>query len=262
MLDEFHERSLHVDLGLALTRRRGCARRDLRIMVMSATIDAVAGARYLDGCPVVSRAGSRTSAGRRCHAPGDGREHGRARRCSRTTGDVLCFLPGAGEIERALAECRGLRRAPRPRPGAAARRRSARTRRIVRCVPGLRGRRRGDPGHQHRRDVAHRARRIGGRRRGPGQKVARYDAERAIDTLVLERVTADSATQRAGPCGATRPRARVAAVGRADRLRPRASPRSTAWTWPAQSWTSSPGAPILTRSSGSRPRRRTRSMPP
>ena len=47
VLDEFHERSIHADLGLALVRQAWLARDDLRIVVMSATMDADAVAGYL-----------------------------------------------------------------------------------------------------------------------------------------------------------------------------------------------------------------------
>src|SRR6476469_303422 len=50
ILDEFHERSIHADLGLALTRQAWRARHDLAIVVMSATLDAERVAAYLDGC--------------------------------------------------------------------------------------------------------------------------------------------------------------------------------------------------------------------
>ena len=59
ILDEFHERSIHADLGLALVRQAWLARDDLRIVVMSATMDADAVAGYLDGCPVVAVAAGR-----------------------------------------------------------------------------------------------------------------------------------------------------------------------------------------------------------
>src|SRR5687767_3282095 len=57
VLDEFHERSLHADLALALAREAWRARADLRLVVMSATLDAAAVARYLDDCPVVTATG-------------------------------------------------------------------------------------------------------------------------------------------------------------------------------------------------------------
>src|SRR5260221_11508328 len=58
IFDEFHERSLDADLGLALTlEARRALREDLRLLVMSATLDGDAVARLLDGAPVVSSAG-------------------------------------------------------------------------------------------------------------------------------------------------------------------------------------------------------------
>src|SRR5687768_4606078 len=51
VIDEFHERSIHADLGLALARQAWRARDDLRIVVMSATLDAGPIASFLDGSP-------------------------------------------------------------------------------------------------------------------------------------------------------------------------------------------------------------------
>src|SRR5512143_1354715 len=53
VLDEFHERSLHADLALAFARQAWLARPDVRLVVMSATLDAGPVARFLDGCPVI-----------------------------------------------------------------------------------------------------------------------------------------------------------------------------------------------------------------
>src|SRR5512139_108410 len=53
VLDEFHERSLHADLALAFARQAWRARDDLRLLVMSATLDAGPVARFLDDCPVI-----------------------------------------------------------------------------------------------------------------------------------------------------------------------------------------------------------------
>ena len=51
VVDEFHERSIHADLGLALAKQAWKARDDLRLVVMSATLDAGPLAAFLDGCP-------------------------------------------------------------------------------------------------------------------------------------------------------------------------------------------------------------------
>src|SRR5688572_26545570 len=53
VLDEFHERSIHADVGLALARQAWLARDDLRLVVMSATLDVDRVARFLDGGPVL-----------------------------------------------------------------------------------------------------------------------------------------------------------------------------------------------------------------
>lgn len=108
LFDEFHERSLDADLGLALARdSQGVLREDLRILVMSATLDGAAVARVLDGAPVIESAG-------RMH-PVDTRYLGRDERLrleervlkaveralAEETGSLLVFLPGQGEILRA-----------------------------------------------------------------------------------------------------------------------------------------------------------------
>ncbi len=58
VLDEFHERSLHTDLALALLREvQQLLREDLLLVVMSATLHAEPVARFLGGCPIVRAAG-------------------------------------------------------------------------------------------------------------------------------------------------------------------------------------------------------------
>src|SRR5262245_7378625 len=53
VLDEFHERSIPADLAMALARQAWRARDDLRIVVMSATLDAAPVSAFLNGCPVI-----------------------------------------------------------------------------------------------------------------------------------------------------------------------------------------------------------------
>src|SRR5439155_24462044 len=53
VLDEFHERSIHADLAIALARQAWHARNDLRIVVMSATLEPKPVSAFLDGCPVI-----------------------------------------------------------------------------------------------------------------------------------------------------------------------------------------------------------------
>src|SRR5262249_38462121 len=57
VLDEFHERSIHADVGLALAKQAWAARDDLWLVVMSATLDAAPVSRFLDECPVVEVSG-------------------------------------------------------------------------------------------------------------------------------------------------------------------------------------------------------------
>ena len=64
LLDEFHERSIHTDLCVALLREvRQTVREDLILIVMSATLEAEPVARFLGGCPIVRTEG-RTLPGR------------------------------------------------------------------------------------------------------------------------------------------------------------------------------------------------------
>ena len=115
VFDEFHERSLNGDLGLALVwEARAALREDLQVLVMSATLDAAPVAALLGGAPVV------TSQGRSFEV--ETRWLDRPRRADRrlevemaalieqalgeTSGGVLAFLPGAGEIRRVASALR------------------------------------------------------------------------------------------------------------------------------------------------------------
>ncbi|CAN5604842.1 ATP-dependent helicase HrpB [soil metagenome] len=107
IFDEFHERSLHADLGLALClQSRGLLREELRLLVMSATLDGEPVARLLGDAPII------TSDGR--SFPVETRYLPRRREdrietavvravlaaLAEVEGDILVFLPGAGEIRR------------------------------------------------------------------------------------------------------------------------------------------------------------------
>ena len=113
ILDEFHERHLQSDLALALLRRAQLGPRpDLRIAVMSATIDPAPVAAFLGDCPVIAAPG-------RVHPVDieylaqptrDPLEKEVARALGRLftsglDGHALVFLPGAGEIRRAMDAC-------------------------------------------------------------------------------------------------------------------------------------------------------------
>jgi ATP-dependent RNA helicase HrpB len=217
VLDEFHERSIHADLAIALARQAWRARDDLRIVVMSATLDAAPVSAFLDGCPVVDVPG-RLHPVEVAYAAGQSVASAAADVLRVTDGQVLCFLPGASEIRRAAVELQ-------------------RTLPDVEVLP-LHGSLDADaqdlallPSARRRvivaTNIAETSLTV------PGvtavidsglHKVARYDADRGIDSLETERVTADSADQRAGRAG------RVAAgvVRRLwdarDRLRPHREP--------------------------------------
>lgn len=116
VLDEFHERHLQADLALALLRRlqRG-ARNDLRIVVMSATLEAAPVAQYLGDCPTLRSEGRRFEVAIEHLARADERPlaaqvESAVQRltASKPDGDVLVFLPGAAEIRRAQAACASL----------------------------------------------------------------------------------------------------------------------------------------------------------
>jgi ATP-dependent helicase HrpB len=105
ILDEFHERSLHADLALALVKQTLRARDDLRIVVMSATLDAAPVRAFLDDCPIVEVPG-RLHPVETSHAPDLDMAAAVRRVLARPGGHVLCFLPGAPEIRRVEAELR------------------------------------------------------------------------------------------------------------------------------------------------------------
>jgi ATP-dependent helicase HrpB len=113
LFDEFHERSLDADLGLALARdvQQGL-REDLRLLVMSATIDGARVAKLLGGAPVIVAEGR--------SFPVETRYLGRdtrpiepqmadaiTRAMRADKGSLLAFLPGAAEIRRTAAMLEG-----------------------------------------------------------------------------------------------------------------------------------------------------------
>jgi len=110
VFDEFHERSLHADVGLALAlESQSVIRPDLRVLVMSATLDGAAVSALLGDAPILSSEGRAFPVA----------THYRSRRAEQTVesavvsavlhalerhdGSVLVFLPGAGEIRRIAA---------------------------------------------------------------------------------------------------------------------------------------------------------------
>jgi ATP-dependent helicase HrpB len=112
VLDEFHERHLETDLAIALLRRLQKTKRpDLRLVVMSATLDAGPVREFLGGCPLVSAEGrlfdlklewTPYSAAPLDEQVSAALESVLARGIP---GDVLVFLPGAATIHRAGRAC-------------------------------------------------------------------------------------------------------------------------------------------------------------
>jgi ATP-dependent helicase HrpB len=107
LFDEFHERSLDADLGLALALdcQRGF-REDLRIVAMSATLDDARVAKVLGGAPVIASEGRAFPVetrylGRDAHARIEDQVADAVMRALRAdTGSILAFLPGQAEIRR------------------------------------------------------------------------------------------------------------------------------------------------------------------
>ena len=107
LFDEFHERSLDADLGLALARDAQVGlREDLRILVMSATLNGARVARLLGDAPVISSEGRAFPVetrylGRKADAPLERQMADAIAMALRADpGSVLAFLPGAAEIRR------------------------------------------------------------------------------------------------------------------------------------------------------------------
>lgn len=105
IFDEFHERSIHADLALALCLDLCHLKHDLRLLVMSATLDTQATADLLGNAPVLSCAGRQHEVRiRYMDRPAQGRiasitAHGIRRAVQEEQGDILTFLPGVGEIK-------------------------------------------------------------------------------------------------------------------------------------------------------------------
>ncbi len=218
VLDEFHERRIHTDLGLAMAREAWRARPDFQIVIMSATIDAARVAAFLGGCPVVEVEGRTFPVEVRYdRAPLD---RVLAGAMPAADGAVLCFLAGAPEIRRAAETLAGL-------PALAG----------VPILP-LHGGLDADaqdaalePSAPRRiilaTNIAETTLTV------PDvslvidtglEKVARYDPDRLIDSLETERISAASAGQRAGRAGRSRPGMAIRLWDRRDRLRPHGDP--------------------------------------
>jgi ATP-dependent helicase HrpB len=106
IFDEFHERNIHSDLALALSlQMQQVLRDDLRILIMSATLDAENISGILGGAPVITSKGKQYPVDIRYANSEDGQVASRMvnaikRAVRDEEGDILAFLPGSGEIKR------------------------------------------------------------------------------------------------------------------------------------------------------------------
>ena len=209
LFDEFHERNLLSDVALALVKQlQKTTRPDLKVAVMSATLDAEPVAKYLDGCPIIVSEGQSWPVELRYldyhdERPVTDQAADAVERiiASGGPGDILIFMPGMGEILSTMNAIRAARLGER-----------------VALIP-LHGEL--SPEEQDlafapnalrkvvvSTNVAETSVTLDGIRHvidAGLARVARYDAERGIGTLGLEEISRASADQRKGRAGRTAP---------------------------------------------------------
>jgi len=211
IFDEFHERSLDADLGLAFARNaQSLLRDDLRLLVMSATLDGGAVARLLDDAPVIESQGRAYEVETRYlgRNPAARLEEEVARAVRKAlsdeTGSLLVFLPGAGEIgrvERLLSERLGERRDIIVTPFFGALDPSEQDRAIQPALPGVRK-------VVLATSIAETSLTIDGVRvviDAGLSRVPRYDPSNGLTRLETVRVSRAAADQRRGRAGRTEP---------------------------------------------------------
>jgi ATP-dependent helicase HrpB len=209
LFDEFHERNLLSDVALALVKRVQQTRRpDLRMVVMSATLEAEPVAKYLGDCPVLVSEGKAFPVEIR-HIPLLDERPVSEQAADVVAeivqagepGDILIFMPGMGEINATMAACRaavgGQALALIPLHGELPPEEQDlaftpnRLRKVVVAT-----------------NVAETSVTIDGIVHVIDSglaRVARYDAERGLGTLFIEPISRASAEQRAGRAGRTAP---------------------------------------------------------
>ncbi len=215
LFDEFHERSLDADLGLALARdvQQGL-REDLKILVMSATLDGARVAALLGNAPVVESEGRAYPVetrylGRDQRAPIERQVADAVQRALRAdAGSLLVFLPGAAEIRRSRDAAQGAHRG-RQRRYRRALRRARCARAGPRHIAGAGRAAQGGAGDLDRGNLAHHR----GRARGDRQRPVAGAALRA-------GCRSDAAGNRAGVARGRRPAPRPRRAHRAGRLLP------------------------------------------
>jgi ATP-dependent helicase HrpB len=208
IFDEFHERHLYSDISLARALDlQESLRRDLKIIVMSATLDGAQLEHHLRPCHTLSSKGRTFPVeieylrhGSRDEPPWELAADSVAENFERTEGDILIFMPGSYEIQRTIRELS--QRVPSgcvvlplhgELPASEQDKAVARTekRKIIVST-----------------NVAETSLTIDGVTMVVDAglaRVARYDPHRGINTLLIEKISRASADQRAGRAGRTAP---------------------------------------------------------
>ncbi|SMB91859.1 ATP-dependent helicase HrpB [Deinococcus hopiensis] len=205
ILDEFHERSLNADLALALLREvQGALREDLRVLIMSATLDPALPTR-LDA-PLIQSAGRAYPVEVRYLGtdPVGRIEDAVARQVREALeghpeGDILAFLPGVREIRGGMAALAGVDAEVLPLYGDLPLAEQCRA-----LLPGTGGRRR----VVLATSIAETSLTLSGVRvvvDGGLSRTQRFDPGTGLTRMVTTRVTRDAAEQRAGRAGRTAP---------------------------------------------------------
>src|SRR5437764_2308289 len=215
ILDEFHERSIHADVALALAKQAMDSRDDLAVVVMSATIAAEDVSRFLGGARIFAVGARRFPIDVR-YKPGVSMSAAIREQLRVADGDILCFLPGMREIERTRGELANVDALVLPLHGSLdvdAQERAlapANQRKVILAT-----------------NIAETSLTVEGVTDvidSGVHKVLRFDPETAVDHLVAERIAADSAEQRAGRAGRTRAGRAVRLWDARDILRPHREP--------------------------------------
>lgn len=208
IVDEAHERSLNIDILLGFLRRIMARRRDLKVIVSSATLDVGLFAEFFGGAPVISVPGKMFPVEIRYSPPADPGDADLSDEILRATlslpreGDILAFLPGERDIRDAIETL--------SQPGAGTEHDDIMP--LMATLP---------PGEQQRifrpsarrkiilsTNVAETSLTIPGIRYVIDSglaRVSRYIHRSGIQRLQVEPVSRASANQRAGRCGRTAP---------------------------------------------------------
>jgi ATP-dependent helicase HrpB len=215
VLDEFHERSIHADVALAMAKQAMNARDDLAVVVMSATIAADDVAYFLGGARVFEARARRFSVDVQ-YRPGTAVADTLRDQLRSAGGDILCFLPGMREIERTARELASVDALVLPLHG------SLEVGEQERALA---------PASQRKvilaTNIAETSLTVEGVTDvidSGVHKVLRFDPDTAVDHLVVERIAADSAEQRSGRAGRTQAGHCIRLWDARDILRPHREP--------------------------------------